>query len=646
MRSGSCVGMKGNGLTQERPEVETQASHHGGEQQLRPENMGDVCPYPGLASFGAEQAEWFFGREELLGQLISRLAGRLYSGDPVIVVGPTGVGKSSLLAAGLLPALAAGAIPGADSMLHLYFTPTEHPMKALVARLGSLADVAPHSLTAAMAEDPEGQLDMLREAVRARIGGGVTDARLILVVDQLEEVYTLCPDEQERREFLSSLSALAKPGPDGKPPLALVVYALSSNYLDLALSTSYFQLEVALREPVWVGPMSVPQLREAIERPAQATGLQIEPGLTELLLRDLQDGSETGRLPYLAHALREVWLQRQGHRLTVAGYMATGGIQRAVATRADHVFHGLSPEEQPTARRIFLQLVRVAEDSQPTRRRVARTDLLGNDSSAVKVLGAFAQSRVLSLDRESVEITQGALLRAWPRLRAWISDERAGLLIRQQIEEAAVAWLRLSRDPSALYRGHQLAVACTSFEDGRHLSPVATEFLDASVRRQRRARGLVFPILALSAIALLTAGLFLLLRALPAAHGGWSLGSFLMLWAALAAGGLLTARSSRHAGRAPQPESQDRILSARSNAFLNGLWNLWPYRSGSGADTPVHRGEVRPAVDKPSREQSRRNVEEALREKYGQLGAPPEALPQWPGSSPGRQPGEDERGER
>ncbi|MBL1109709.1 AAA family ATPase [Streptomyces sp. 5-8] len=634
------------------PEAWTRGGSRGGDRSLRSEQAEDVCPYPGLASFGAYQAQWFFGRDELLARLIACLSGRLRSGGAVAVVGPTGVGKSSLLAAGLLPALAAGAIPGSDRMPVLYFTPTEHPMKSLALRLGSLVGVPPDSMAEALSENPEGQADRLREAVPARASSGVADACLVLVVDQLEEVFTLCPDEQERRDFLCSLSALAKPGPDGTPPVALVVYALSSNYLDdyLVLSATYSELEVALREPVWVGPLSVPQLREAIVLPAQAMGLQIESGLTELLLRDLEHVSETTRLPLLAHALREVWRRRQGHRLTIADYEATGGIRHAVATMAEQVFAGLDPEDQPTARRIFLQLVRVAEDIEPTRRRVTWIDLLGNDrdnSSAEKVLHAFTQSRVLSLDQETVEITQEALLWAWPRLRTWLSDERAGLLVRQQIEDAAVAWRRLGRAPSALYRGHELAVARSSNEGGRDLSPVATEFLDASVRCQRRAaRLLAFPVLVLFVIALLTAGLFLLLRALPTAHGGWSLGSFLVVWAMLAGGGLLASRRSRHLGRAPQPEHQDRTFAARASVFLDGLRDLWPYRSGAGATAAGHRVPVRPVVDKPSREQSRRNVDEALREKYGQLGAPPEALIQWPGPTHGRQPGEAERDER
>lgn len=641
--------MKGNGVDQELPEAETREASRGGERRLRP-GQAEVYPYPGLASFGPGQAQWFFGRDELLTRLVACLDGRMRSGGAVVVVGPTGVGKSSLLAAGLLPALAAGTIPGADRMPHLCFTPGKHPMQSLAVLLGPLADMPPDSLAAALAEDPEGQAEVLREVVRGRVGRGGTDGRLVLIVDQLEEVFTLCPDEQERGDFLCALSALAKPGPDRKPPVALVVYALSSNYLDeyISLSTSCSELEVALRDPVWVGPMSVRQLRQAIVLPAQAAGLQIEPGLTELLLRDLEDGSGTAPLPLLAHVLREIWLQRQGDQLTVAGYKATGGIRHAVATSAEHVFHGLGPEEQPIARRFFLQLVRVAEDIQPTRRRASRTELLGRDRGpAAKVLDAFTRSRVLSQDRESVEITQEALLRAWPRLRGWLSDERAGLLVRQQIEDAAATWLRFGRARSALYRGHELAVARSSFEDDRDLSPVAIEFLSASVRRQRRAtRLLALPVLVLSVIALLTAGLFMLMQALPAAHGGWSLGSFLVVWAMLAAGGLLSARRSHHGGRLPQQESQDRISTARPSAFLDGLRDLWPYGSGPEAAAPGHRALVRPAVGKPSREQSQRHVEEVLRGKYGQLGAPPEALPQWPGPAHSRQPGEVERGER
>ncbi|MCX5107123.1 hypothetical protein OOK13_00775 [Streptomyces sp. NBC_00378] len=168
-------------MDQELPEAETRASSPGGERRLRSERAEDVCPFPGLASFGPGQAQWLFGRDELLARLITRLGGRLHSGGAVAVVGPTGVGKSSLLAAGLLPALAAGAIPRAERMPHFCFTPRNHPMQSLAAFLGSLAGMSPDSLATALAEDPEGQAEVLREVIRARISGGGTEDCLVVL---------------------------------------------------------------------------------------------------------------------------------------------------------------------------------------------------------------------------------------------------------------------------------------------------------------------------------------------------------------------------------------------------------------------------------------------------------------------------------
>ncbi|MFI0742343.1 ATP-binding protein [Streptomyces sp. NPDC021100] len=633
-------------MDQARPAAETPAGPHDGGQRPHTDQAGIPCPYPGLAPFHPDQAQWFFGREELLTRLINHMDKQQRSGGLMAVVGPRGVGKSSLLAAGLLPALAAGAIPGADHTPHLLFSPSEHPMKALAAHLGSLAHVAPDSLAEALARDPEGGAEILRETVPPRTSGDATHASLVLVVDQLEELFTLCWDEQERHDFLGSLCALAKQGPDGYPPVALVVCGLSSKYF--ARCYDYPAFGRPLRHLVGVEPMSDAQLREAITLPARAVGLQVESGLTELLLRDLAGVSQASRLPLLAHALRQTWMQQQGQQMTVAAYQASGGIQGAVAATAESVFTQLDPPEQMIARRLLLQLIRVGGDIQPTRRHVDITALVGRNcdtASAVKVLDAFTQAYVFSEDKERVEIAHEALLWTWPRLREWLSDDRLGNRFRQHIEDAAATWRGLDRAPHALFRGTALAAARSW--PGRHdLSPLATEFLDASARRKHHTtKLLMFPALALITGALLTASLLLLMRALPAAHGWWSLGIFFVLWAVLAVGWLLITRSYR-AGIDPPPKAQSRIPVSRSNAFLDGLLAPWTYQFSSGAAPPSSRASIRQAASAPSIEQSRRNVEEALSKKYGLLGAPPQVVSARSDSARGGQSGDSEGGER
>ncbi|MGH3829172.1 MAG: NACHT and WD repeat domain-containing protein [Pseudonocardiaceae bacterium] len=459
------------------------------------------CPYPGLASFGREQARWFFGRDELTAELVGRLDVRLRSGGVQVVVAPSGAGKSSLLHAGLLPRLAAGALEESSRWLALVLTPTTHPLAALATEIAALIDADP----ATLAGDPRRWVEVLRGHF------GDEGSRVLVVVDQFEELFTLCADDQDRRAFIELLTWLASP----PHPVGLVVVGLRADfYADCA---NYPPLRAALQDnQLVVGPMSDTELREAIRYPAQDVGLDVEPGLVELLLRDLGDtvmtGYEAGRLPLLAHALRATWQQRHGHVLTVDGYRATGGIQRAVATSADCVFTGLNPAGQHTARILFLRLIKIGDGTKDTRRRVSRADLLrGLDPGSVgPVVDAFTQARLLTQDQDTVEITHEALLRAWPRLRQWIDTDRAGNLTRQELEDAASVWDREGRDTAGLYRGSRLETARTwagSKPNEGDLSPAASAFLAASTQQQNRAARLRRTMLVvLSVLALVASG--------------------------------------------------------------------------------------------------------------------------------------------
>lgn len=249
-------------------------------------------------------------------------------------------------------------------------------------------------------------------------------------------------------------------------------------------------------------PMSVAELRESITRPAELAGLALEPGLVPLLLRDAGvrdpagqasehtdpygDDVPCGALPLMSHALMATWQRREGSVLTVAGYEYAGGIQGAVARTAEEAFARLYPAEQRMVRRLLVRLVHIADGTGPTRRRVSRTALLeGQDDTgrAAAALDAFVRARLVTADSETVEITHEALLHAWPRLREWIHADRAGLLVHQQLAQAADEWEREGRDPSVLYRGTRLGNARTWADelDGRsRLGPRETDFLRAS----------------------------------------------------------------------------------------------------------------------------------------------------------------------
>ncbi|WP_309144446.1 helix-turn-helix domain-containing protein [Streptomyces sp. BR123] len=499
------------------------------------------CPYRGLAAFTDRDADRFFGRERATAALVERLFERIGCG-PLLLVGRSGAGKSSLLSAGLVPALRRrGGFPsaGADSWPVVRFTPTAHPLQELLdctaKVLGGGLGITPQEL----AERPE----RLLEAVGRR---GRT-VRPVLLVDQFEEVFTLCGDEEERHAFVRVLCSVAaaepEPAPEAEPAAgagaarpgaAVVVLGLradfSGNCLDLP------DLAAVFTDGLFVlPPMSVAELREAVARPAERAGLALEPGLVPLLLRDagVGDGlaagpdgtgsaAPSGALPLVSHALLATWQRREGAVLTVAGYEHTGGIRGAVAQTAESAFARLYPAEQRMVRRILVALVHVAEGTGPTRRRMGRAALLeqfaDGAAPAARALDAFVRARLVTADRDTVEITHEALLHAWPRLHGWLHADRDGLLIHRQLAEAAAEWEREGRDPSVLHRGTRLETARSWAEElggGSRLTPPEAEFLAAStaaedarrtqdrrrVRRRQRTLALLLVLLVLAVSA-------------------------------------------------------------------------------------------------------------------------------------------------
>ena len=346
----------------------------------------------------------------------------------------------------------------------------------------------------------------------------------MIVVDQLEELFTLCADEQERRVFIDWLWRLSKPSTDERP-LALVVCGLRADFY--AECANYPQLREALQAgQTLVGPMSLAEIREAILYPAEAVGLDIEAGLVELLLRDLgvtddpvgraevsAGAYDAGRLPLLAHALQATWQQRQGHTLTVDGYRATGGIRHAIATTAERTFSRLDSAGRRDTRSLFLRLVRIGDSGEDVRRPIQRGDLLRDSRQpdiTQTVLDAYTRIRLLTQTRDAVEITHEALIREWPRLRQWIDSDRAGNLLRQDLEEAAASWDHEHGDASALYRGSRLDAARIWASDHDHdLAPIARAFLTTSLRHQRRStavrRGISAALAMLAVLATTTA---------------------------------------------------------------------------------------------------------------------------------------------
>ncbi|HUY46097.1 MAG TPA: helix-turn-helix domain-containing protein [Streptosporangiaceae bacterium] len=487
-------------------------------------------PYRGLASFQPEDADWFYGRQKLIDVVAGHLRDQYLSGGVLIAVGPSGSGKSSLLRAGLIPALRSGVlgVPGSAAWPVALFTPGARPVRELAAQLAPLTAQDAAHLTGSLLSSPACCGELIRqaggmgEASNGAQGSaaGLDRRRLFVVVDQFEEVFTACPDEPERQAFIAALCAAAGPcanhhgcstsGSHGIEPAALVVLGLRADFYPHALR--YPELVPALQDrQVLVGPMTEAELRCAIVEPARKARLDIEDGLVEVLLRDL---TPTPALPLLSHALLTTWERARRGRLTVADYRDTGGIQGAVASTAEQVFGELTSAQRDMARQIFIRLVHVADDTADTRRRVSRNELLVGDEDAQRVLDLFIERRLVTAETDEVEIAHEALLSAWPRLRGWIDADRGSVRIHRQLSSAAEIWRDADRDPNVLYRGGRLATASDWAALPAHhadLNTLEREFLDASIkyrvaeehaarRRTRRLQRLVAALAALSLV--------------------------------------------------------------------------------------------------------------------------------------------------
>jgi WD40 repeat protein/DNA-binding SARP family transcriptional activator len=429
-------------------------------------------PFQGLQYFAESDADRFFGRERVTAQLVRRLREEPF----IAVVGASGSGKSSIVRAGLAAALRQQPAPQAWNVHVL--TPTARPLEALADTiLGSSARSAERvTLLDELDRDP---LGLHRIAARGAIN---SRRRSILVVDQFEEVFTLCCDAFEREAFIDNLVCAAEMGQPG------VVIALRADFYHHCAEHTRLREAVAEHQE-YVGPMSPSELRRAIVVPAEHAGWSFEPGLVDELLRDV--GEEPGGLPLLSHALLETWRRRRGRQLTFAGYMEAGGVKGAIAHTAETLFcQRLTPNEQRTARRIFLALTELGEGTQDTRRRVSPGEVVlsaDEPSRLMHVLHMLADARLITLAEDTIEVAHEALIREWPRLRDWLNQDRENLRLHRQVADSAREWERLGRDPGGLYRGVRLTRVLDWAADHRaELTAFESDFLDVSATAAER----------------------------------------------------------------------------------------------------------------------------------------------------------------
>ena len=500
-----------------------------------------TAPYRGLSPFREEDGALFFGRERATTEMLALLSGHLYSLGLLVMSGVSGAGKSSLLRARVLPRLrqdGLAAAPSAGSWPCLVLNPSDSPLDELADALSVMLRVPANELRAALAADPLNFTAIARQAALSVPDSqpGVRrayreDARLLLVVDQCERLFTQCA-EGKRRDFMSALyAATAGERNRGRAPAAMAVLAIRADFearLAEYRPAEFPELGQAVQERFLLRAMSEWELRLAITGPAGKAGFRVDESLVQALLAEMRaspadDGQAigSGTLPLLSHALDQAWRTRAGHDLELADYEKIGGVQRAVAMTAEQAYGQLSSSQQQAARAIFTRLVATGGDGADTAIRLPVTDLIttqepGKASDVDVVLEAFASQRLLTMASGTVEISHESLLTAWPLLRdTWLAETRADRIVRTRLRATAAEWDRQSRDPSYLYHGSVLQEAAASMRridaDPVRNPPLTGQeraFLTASTRGVRRSARRLRAVLAVFAVLAVTTSIF------------------------------------------------------------------------------------------------------------------------------------------
>jgi WD40 repeat protein/class 3 adenylate cyclase/energy-coupling factor transporter ATP-binding protein EcfA2 len=436
-------------------------------------------PYKGLRAFEEGDAPDFFGREELVEDLVKRLRQIRF----LAVVGPSGSGKSSVVRAGLIPALRRGSIPGSEGWHIADMFPGARPLDGLEAALLRVAPDPPPSLMDQLERDEHG---LHRAILRLLPSDG---SELVLVIDQFEEVFTLVGDEAVRTHFLGSLEAAAT---DPRSRIR-VIATLRADFYDRPLLYRGFA-ELFKSRVEAVIPLSAEELERAISGPAQRVDVSLEPGLVAAMLADVAE--EPGALPLMEYALTELFERRDGRVLFLEAYRQIGGVSGALGRRAEELYAELDDDGKEAARQLFLRLVALGEGTEDTRRRVPRAEVASLDvdqQAMTTVIDTFGASRQLSFDRDAatgaptIELAHEAMLTAWPRLHRWIDAGREDIRTQRRLAASAREWFEADRDPSFLLQGSRLELAEAWVADsGLAATPEEREYLDASQRERER----------------------------------------------------------------------------------------------------------------------------------------------------------------
>lgn len=439
------------------------------------------CPYRGLQAFQPEHAQFFFGRESRVEWLLNAIrpaseldaSGAHRENRFLAIVGASGSGKSSLARAGLVPALQKGRLEGSESWPIIIFRPGHDPLESMAtalaghpkfgSRIGDVGD-----LISKLASDET----RLHLTTRVAMAGEPETQRVVLLIDQFEEIFTLHSEDMSGTRASRSFRDVSHTDPanlrrqafidnliyaagitNGK---TIVVLTMRADFYSKCAAHPHLAASLTGHQEL-VGPMTQDELREVIERPAQLVGLELERGLTEVLLTEMED--QPAALPLLQHALWELWQRREGRHLTLSAYKAIGGLEGALEQQADAAYDRMTPDEREACRRIFLRLTQPGEGSEDTKRRVPLSQL-GDSRTTLSVINRLATIRLITMEQDSfVEVSHEALIRSWPKLRGWIEADREALRTQHRLTEAAAEWDSSQRDPGYLYQGARLAEA-------------------------------------------------------------------------------------------------------------------------------------------------------------------------------------------
>jgi WD40 repeat protein len=448
-------------------------------------------PFKGLRAFNEADAENFFGRETLVQQLLARLGEGGDLNRFLGVIGPSGSGKSSVVRAGLIPALRRGGLPGSENWFVVDMLPGKHPFEELEASLLRVAVNPPESLLSQLKDGNRGLLRAVHRILPAD-----ESIELVLVIDQFEEVFTLVEEESERALLLDSLATAVL---DERSRLRVII-TLRADFTDKPLRYVDFG-ELINRRFEFVLPLTTDEVERAVAGPAQRVGLKLEKGLVSTIIRET--GNQPGALPLLQYALSELFEKREGRILTNKAYREIGGVLGALGRSAEAIYANLNEAGQSTARQLFLRLVTLGEGTEDTRRRVLREELenLTTDSgrqSMVKgqlstVADQFGKARLLTFDRDpitrgaTIEVAHEALLHEWSHLHEWLSENRADIRLQRQLAAMVNEWQNADRDASFVLTGTRLE----QFEGWSANTSVALTqdekaYLDASIAERDR----------------------------------------------------------------------------------------------------------------------------------------------------------------